>query len=300
MRRHHDAQAPSMMSAREEKLGIVIEGGGLRGAFAVGALDELDRVLPVRPAHVFATSSGAPNAAYFATGQIADGVRIWEEHTHGSQLLDFGNLLRPAPVMKIDELVAVFRSKIQLDAARLTVDGPGVHIAVTEVESGANHVLRATPDNVFALLTAAMAIPVAYGKVVPVEQGLYIDGGFGAPVAIREALALGLDRIIVVLTKPRGHRRKRSALAQWLQCSSYDEYPHAQAAIRAKWHNYNATMDLIDEHEQAGKLVVVRPPAELPVSRLSRSRARIVASIELGRAAVRSRSNEILAYADRA
>jgi predicted patatin/cPLA2 family phospholipase len=282
---------------RQASLGIVIEGGGLRGAFAVGALDELDRVLPVRPAHVFATSSGAPNAAYYATGQIADGVRIWEQHTHGSQLLDFGNLLRPAPVMKIDELVAVFRSKIQLDAARLTAEGPGVHIAVTEVESGANHVLRATPDNVFALLTAAMAIPVAYGKVVPVEQGLYIDGGFGAPVAIREALALGLDGIVVVLTKPRGHRRKPNAFAEWLQCSSYAAYPHARTAIRAKWRNYNATMELIDEHEQAGKLVVIRPAAELPASRLSRSQARILASIELGRSAVRARASEIVAYA---
>lgn len=277
--------------------GIVIEGGGLRGAFAVGALDELDRVLPVRCAHVFATSSGAPNAAYYATGQIADGVRIWEQHTHGSQLLDFGNLLRPDPVMKIDELVAVFRNEIQLDAQRLAADAPSVHIAVTDVESGANHVLRATPDNVFALLTAAMAIPVAYGKVVPVERGLYIDGGFGAPVAIREALALGLERIIVVLTKPLGHRRKPNAFTEWLQCSSYTEYPHAQAAIRAKWRNYNATMDLLDEHEQAGRLIIVRPGAELPVSRLSRSRTRILASIELGRVAVRARAREILAYA---
>lgn len=281
------------------QLGIVIEGGGLRGAFAVGALDELDRVLPVRAAHVLATSSGAPNAAYYATGQIADGVRIWEQHTHGSQLLDFGNLLRTAPVMKIDELVAVFRHEVKLEAARLDAHAPSVHIAVTEVESGQNHVLRATPDNVFALLTAAMAIPVAYGKVVPVEQGLYIDGGFGAPVAIREALALGLDRVIVVLTKPRGHRRKSNALAEWLQCSSYAEYPHARAAIRAKWRNYNATMDLIDELEQAGRLVVVRPQAELPASRLSRSRARILASIELGRVAVRARASELLAYLDR-
>jgi predicted patatin/cPLA2 family phospholipase len=282
---------------RANSLGIVLEGGGLRGAFAVGVLEELDRVLPVRAAHVFATSSGAPNAAYYATGQIADGVRIWEQHTHGSRLIDFGNLLRPAPVMKIDDLVAVFRGEVKLEAARLDTDGPGLHISVTNVESGQNHVLRATGENVFALLTAAMAIPVAYGKVVPVERGLYIDGGFGSPVAIREALALGLERIIVILTKPSGHRRKRSAFAEWLQCSSYAAYPHACTAIRAKWRNYNATMDLIDEHEQSGKLVVVRPEAELPVSRLSRSKPRIVASIELGRAAVRARADELVAYA---
>jgi predicted patatin/cPLA2 family phospholipase len=284
------------MAGGARDLGVVIEGGGLRGAFAVGVLDELDRVLPARPAHVFATSSGAPNAAYYATGQIADGVRIWEQHTHGSQLIDFGNLLRSSPVMRVDELVALFRGPIPLAAERLDV-GPDVHIAVTDVESGENRVLRATPNNVFALLTAAMAIPVAYGKVVPVEQGLYIDGGFGAPVAVREALALGLDRIIVVLTKPRGHRRKQNAFAEWLQCSSYGAWPRAREAIRAKWRNYNATMDLVDELEHTGKLVVIRPEAELPASRLSRSKDRIIASIELGRAAVRARGTELLSYA---
>lgn len=281
------------------RLGIVIEGGGLRGAFGVGVLAELDRLLSVRPAHVFATSSGAPNAAYFATGQIDDGVRIWEQRTHGSQLVDFANVVGKRPVMKIDELVAVFRGEIQLDAARLDDEGPGLHIAVTDVESGANRVLRATRDNVFALLTAAMAIPVAYGKVVPVERGLYIDGGFGAPVAIREALAMGLERVIVILTKPRGHRRKQNALSEWLQCSSYAAYPRARAAIRAKWKNYNETMDLIDAHEQTGQLIVVRPEAELPASRLSRSKARILASIELGRAAVRTRARELLSYTER-
>lgn len=281
---------------RDDQLGVVIEGGGLRGAFAVGVLEELDRMLPVRPAHVFATSSGAPNAAYYATGQIADGVRIWERHTHGSQLIDLGNLWRSTPVMKVDELVAVFRGQIRLEAARLDADGPGVHIAVTDVESGENRVVRATAQNVFDLLTAAMAIPVAYGKVVPVERGLYIDGGFGAPVAIREALALGLSRIIVVLTKPRGHRRKPNAFAQWLQCTSYSQWPRAREAIQAKWRNYNATMDLIDELEHAGRLVVVRPEAELPASRLSRSKARIIASIELGRAAIRARATELRSY----
>lgn len=280
------------------KLGIVVEGGGLRGSFAVGALAELDRLLRVRPAHVFATSSGAPNAAYFAAGQIADGVRIWEQRTHGSHLIDFRNLLRRDPVMKIDDLVAVIRGEIPLDPSRLEADAPALHIALTDVETGANRVVRATRDNIFALLTAAMAIPVAYGRVVPVERGLYIDGGFGAPVAIREALALGLDKIIVVLTKPRGHRRKHNALSEWLQCSSYAAYPRACAAIREKWRNYNATMDLIDARERAGELVVIRPEDDLPASRLSRSRARIMASIELGRAVIRARARELLAYTD--
>ncbi|PRP95026.1 Patatin-like phospholipase [Enhygromyxa salina] len=278
------------------KLAIVVEGGGLRGSFAVGALAELAQVLPVAPAHVFATSSGAPNAAYFTTGQIEDGVRIWALRTHGSQLVDYRNLVGPASVMKIDELVSVFRDEIPLDVAELGGSRTQLHITVTEVESGEARVIRATEHNVFDLLTAAMALPFAYGKVVTVDDGRYIDGGFRAPVAIREAIALEPDKIIVMLTKPRGHRRKARALSEWLQCRSYPEFPHTQAAIRAKWMQYNATMELLDELEGSGRIMTVRPPGELPTGRLSRSERRILASIELGRATVRAQTRELNAY----
>jgi predicted patatin/cPLA2 family phospholipase len=279
-------------------LSIAVEGGGLRGAFAVGALAELAEQLEQPVAHVLATSSGAPNAAYFATGQIADGVRIWEQRTHGSQLVDFANLVRPGSVMKIDELVAVFRDEIPLDATRLHGGPTALHVAVTEVESGAGHLVQATPDNVFALLQAAMAIPFAYGKVVRVDEGRYIDGGFRAPLPIREALELAPGKVVAILTKPRGHRRRKNAVSEWLQCSSYPEFPNTQATIRAKWTHYNATMDLIDELEGAGRVLVIRPAGELPVSRMSRSQAKIVESIALGRAVVRQRADDLRAFLD--
>lgn len=276
-------------------LAIVIEGGGLRGAFAVGALAELDGALPT-PSRVYATSSGAPNAAYFTAGQIEDGVRIWEEHTHGAQLVDYRNLVRPRPVMKIDELVAVFRERVRLDPRALAEAPTQLHIAVTEVDSGRGELVRATADNIYELLAAAMAIPVAYGKVVPVGAGRYIDGGFHAPVAIREALEHGADKVVVILTKPRGHRRKPRALSEWLQCRSYPDLPNTQAAIRAKWRCYNRTMDELDELEASGRVAILRPPGELPVGRLSRSRRRIHAAVQLGRDTARGQTPALLDY----
>ena len=275
------------------KLSLVIEGGGLRGSFAIGALSELARLLPVRPAHVYATSSGAPNAAYFATGQLREGLRIWEERTHGAQLVDYRKLLGAGPVLKVDELVDVFRRDIRLDVGALERSPSRLHIAVTEAETGDLEVLDATPDNIFELLAAAMAVPFAYGKLVSVAGRRYFDGGFRAPVAIREALARAPDKIIVILTKPRGHRRKQRHVSEWLQCRTF---PNARDAIRSKWRHYNQTMELLDELEASGDIAIVRPPGELPAGRLSRSRRRIVDSIALGRATVQDRARELAAY----
>ena len=274
----------------------MIEGGGLRGSFAVGVLAELERMLPARPRRVFATSSGAPNAAYFTTGQIELGERIWRERTHSAQLVDYRNFLSSANVMKIEELVSVFRNEIRLDAARLEHSETQLHISLTDVETGAGELVRATKDNIFEVLTAAMAIPIAYGKAVSVERRRYIDGGFRAPVAIREALATAPEKLLVVLTKPRGHRRKHRPLSEWLQCRSYREFPGACEAIRSKWQGYNATMELLDELEAAGKLMTIRPPGELPVGRISRSKRRIHAAVDLGRKTMRELERKLDAY----
>lgn len=288
-------------------IGVVVEGGGLRGSFGVGVLAELatwGARLPLPITHLFATSSGAPNAAFFAAGQIEDGVRIWNERTHGRELIDFRKLVGRGDIMKIDELVEVFRGDILLHGERFAADAgsPELHVSVTNVETGGNEVLRANPSNVHALLTAAMAVPIAYGRAVPVThadghtRGRYIDGGFGAPVAVREAVAAGLAKILVVLTKPAGHRRKRNTLAAFLQGRSYPRHPLARQAIADKWMRYNATLDLLAELEGAGKVYVLRPPHEPPARRLSRSKAAITASIELGRATLREHADALSRY----
>ena len=89
---------------------LVVEGGGLRGAFGAGVLSELAAGGAARFDDVVAVSSGAPTAAYLVTGQAADGLRIWEDHTHGAQLISPRNWLRAAPLMDIDGMIDVLRS----------------------------------------------------------------------------------------------------------------------------------------------------------------------------------------------
>src|SRR5690606_8637254 len=98
----HAPNPTVVSSGREKTYALVVEGGGLRGAFCAGVLEALHHLAPTAPSHVYATSAGAPSAAYLATGQIELAIRLWETRTHASHLVSPRHWLKGRPLMDID------------------------------------------------------------------------------------------------------------------------------------------------------------------------------------------------------
>src|SRR6185503_17537287 len=137
---------------------LVIEGGGLRGAFSAGVAAELAAAGVPAFDDIVAVSSGAPTAAYLATGQPEDAVAIWRGYTHGTQLIALRNFVRGRPLMDIDRLVDVFRRVVPLDAPQLARSKSRLWVGLTDCRTGEGCRVVATPLNVFELLRATMAL----------------------------------------------------------------------------------------------------------------------------------------------
>jgi predicted patatin/cPLA2 family phospholipase len=266
---------------------LVIEGGGLRGAFSAGVTAELAAGGVQRFDDIVAVSSGAPTAAYLAAGQPDDGVAIWRRYTHGAQLIALRNLPRGRPLMDIDRLIGVFQRVVPLDAQRLARSPCRLWVGVTDCRTGEGRRVLATPSNVFELLRATMALPVANGRVIDVEGMRAIDGGVAAPIPLDHALGLGRDRTLLVLTRPRDYRRAPNAASAWVIGWTYPRYPAVRRALARHGHEANAVLDRIDALERAGAIDVIRPDRPLPLGRLSRDRAAIETAIAIGRATAR-------------
>jgi predicted patatin/cPLA2 family phospholipase len=265
---------------------LVVEGGGLRGAFVAGALAELE-AQSLRFDHIFATSAGAASAAYLVAGQCQMALRIWRERTHGGQLLSMLHLLRGRRLMDIQGLVDVFRNDIVLDPLRVASSSTALSIAVTNCLTGAPEYVLATKDNVFDLLEATMALPVVYGRVVRVQGVPYIDGGIADAIPLDPALKLNPARVIVISTRPLGYRKTRVRVAgNWLRFH-YRPFPGLWPALRNRWETYNRCIMKLEALERLGKVAVIRPREPLPASRLTRDRERILQTLELGHLAAR-------------
>lgn len=275
-------------SAPTARAALLIEGGGLRGAFSAGVLAELSKPDAPRFDDIVAVSSAAPSAAYMVTGQIEEGLKVWTDYTHGNQLISPLNLLRGKPLLDIDRLVRVFEQGIVLNTDVLHDSPTRLWVVVTNCHTGKADYVRATKTNAFALIKATMALPIAYGRVVDVEGTPYIDGGVADAVPARHTVSLGGERTVVVLTQPRRYRRKRNRTSSHLIARNYAKYPEVGKTVATRWSISNASLDLIDELEDQGKIQVIRPHSTLAASRLSTKRRDIVATLEAGRAAGRA------------
>lgn len=278
---------PNPPSNRLPRLALVVEGGGLRGAFCAGVLAAWDRLAPRRPDCIYATSAGAPSAAYLATGQIDLAIRLWENRTHASHLVSPLHWLEGRPLMDIDKLVDCFRGRLALDVNRFGLSSTKVFIAVTNCRTASADYLRLTPDNALEVLQATMALPLAYGRVVTIHGQPYIDGGVVDSIPLERALERDFDRIVVVLTQPEGYRKRRSRLAEALLRTQYRAYPELIEAFRARSERYNRELERIEALERSGALSVIRPTEPLPASRMTRDRQRILSTIQVGRDSAR-------------
>ncbi len=277
------AQSAARPATVHKKVALVVEGGGLRGAFCAGALAAWDRLAPRRPDAIFATSAGAPSAAYLATGQIDLAIRLWETRTHAHHLVSPMHWLTGRPLMDIEKLVDCFRGRLALAVSEFGRSPTKVFIAVTNCRTGTAEYLRLTPDNAFDVLQATMALPLAYGRIVTIHGQPYIDGGVTESIPIERAMEREYDHIVVLLTQPSGYRKKRSKMAEALLRAQYSAYPELMHAFRQRSARYNAHLDLVSELEAKGKVSVIRPPEPLPASRMTRDRERILRTIQIGR-----------------
>ena len=270
-------------SLSRPRTAIVVEGGGLRGAFCAGVLSTLHRIGIRLPDYLLGTSAGAPSAAFMATGQIENAIRLWENHTHASHLVSFRHLLKGRPLMDIDKLVSTFKAPDPLDVCTLE-DGPSqVFIAATHCITGQAEYLRLRKHNAFEVLTATMALPGAYGKVVRVDGHPYIDGGASASIPLQPALVSEIENILVILTRPPGYRKKTSQGRGTVYKLQYPQYPEAVRALIERGTNYNRELETVERLEAEGRLTVIRPQAPLPASRMTRNRNLILDTIQVGR-----------------
>ncbi|KVQ15195.1 patatin-like phospholipase family protein [Burkholderia ubonensis] len=198
---------------------FVFAGGGSLGAIEVGMLRELI-ASGERPDCVIGASAGAINAAYFAGRPDAQGVAM---------LAALWCKIRRQDIMPLSMrglLAMILRSRphlVEADAFRLLLEthlpyrrieqaALPLHIVATDVLTGAEVVLSAGP--VVDAVQASAAIP---GVFPPVRIGgvELVDGGVANNTPISVAVALGVERIVVL---PAGfacalHAPPRSAIA---------------------------------------------------------------------------------------
>jgi len=250
------------------KTALVVEGGGLRGAFPVGVLQVLlARFGADAFDGIFAVSSGVFAATFFVAGQGAEMEAIWRDRVCGNQLVDHRNWFTRNPVLRLDYLIDLFKGPARLDLDRVMSSRPYLEYVLSDHVTRHPVYVDAKRHDIFDLMRASSALPHIYPLPVRIAGRNFYDGGQSDPIPVQRALESGATHIVVVRTRPAGYVKK--PVWPW----------QARTALQNR---YNESVRLI-EKPPAGHSIVSFNPTTMFVGRLTRSQRRIAAAIDHGK-----------------
>ncbi len=193
-------------------VGLVLEGGGMRGLYTAGVLDTfLDAGIKVDG--VVSVSAGALFGVNFLSKQKGRALRYNKKYALNPGYMGLRSWLKTGNV--VNKEFAYYKVPMELDIfdeEAFEKSGVPFYVTVTNLSTGKAEYHKV--DNVFEqmeLLRASSALPLA-SKIVEWQGNKYLDGGLSDSIPVDFAKSLGFDKLIVVLTRPIDYRKKPNVI----------------------------------------------------------------------------------------
>ncbi len=261
---------------------LILEGGGLRGIYTSGVLRRfMDE--GIRFSAVYGVSMGACNGANYVAGQPERNRIVNIRFVDDRRYLSYLRLAGGGELFGMDFIFdEIPRSIVPFDLEAFSGSTVRFWMAVTDCQSGEPVYYEKTGLGAHALtvMRASCALPFI-ARPVAFDGRLLMDGGLADPVPIARSLSDGNRRNVLVLTRPRGYRKKPSAIAR-LARFRYPKLTGLSRVMAERHRRYNETMDLVDRLEAAGEAFVIRPRTAIDVGRAERDKDKLYAGYDLG------------------
>lgn len=263
---------------------IVLEGGATRGVFTSGVLDYLMEE-ELYFSHVIGVSAGSCNGVDYVSRQIGRTKKCMiPEKKEYSYYSGVRNAIKEKSILDMDMVFDTFPKKIYpFDFETYFQSDMVCEIVTTNCETGKAEYMTEgeDPDRLMKLCRASSSMPLL-SPIVNVDGVPYLDGGLADSVPIRRALKLGNEKIVLVLTRNPGYRKKPiSKGTAKLYRRAYKKYPNLVHAAVYRNHVYNKTIELVERLEEEEKIFVIRPLVPT-VSRLERDETALTAFYQHG------------------
>ena len=191
------------------KVGLVLEGGAMRGMYTAGVLDtflendvEVDGIIGV--------SAGVLFGVNYLSKQKGRVIRYNKRFINDKRYMGLWSLLTTGNIINKEFSFYEVPQKLDIfDNDTFKKSKIDFWATVTNMETGNAEYIKL--DDLFAqmeVLRATSAMPYV-SKIVELENGKYLDGGISDSIPVEKCKELGFDKIIVVLTRPLEYRTNR-------------------------------------------------------------------------------------------
>lgn len=277
--------------ARKGDRVLLVEGGGMKGAFAGGVLTSLNNTLPAQNFDlIVAVSSGACSAAYYATSpkpNLEEGekiLNIWKEELIGHKLISPFNPLFGRTLLDQKYLIDyLFKEKYPIAKENFQKQGlPPLIVPVCNLSTLSVDYVTAREDNIFTLLKAATALPIATRGKHIVDGGLYCDAAIFNPLPLEEIIQAGYQDITVIMNAPVW--KETPPLRKMTRFLSFPFNPKISRLMRESHHShYNRARHLAQNPPKGVKIYTIAPEQVLPVKLVTTKQKHLIYIVEYGK-----------------
>ena len=249
-----------------KKVGMVLEGGSMRGIFAAGVIDTLlENTIEIDG--IIGVSAGALFGVNYFSKQKGRALRYNKKYLGDKRYISTHSLFFTGNI--VNKNFAFYKITKELDPfdnETFIKNNKDFYVTTTNIETGKAEYLKIT--NVYEQLEefrASSAVPFA-SKIIQINGKKYLDGGISDSIPLEKCQRLGYEKVIVILTQPLGFQKPSLDDKQLKLINiKYHKYPKLINTMKNRYIKYNDTLQKIIDMENKKEIFVIRPSKKINI-----------------------------------
>ena len=269
------------MISIDNQTGLVLEGGGMRGVFTCGVLDYfMDQ--KIHFPYTIGVSAGACNGLSYVSKQRGrarySNIDMLDEYHY----IGFKHLLLKRNILDFDLLFIDFpNSIVPYDFDSYFNSNERFVMVTTNCLTGEANYLeeKENKDRLIEIARASCSLPFVC-PIMHVDGVPMLDGGIVDSIPLLYSIKQGYSKNVVVLTRNYGYRKgvRDVKIPSFL----YHKYPNLRKALSRRCAIYNEQLDLVEQLEAQGRIIVIRPELPVKVGRIEKDTRKLTEFYEEG------------------
>lgn len=265
----------------DRNIGLVLEGGGMRGVFTSGVLDAfMKHELYFR--YVVAVSAGACNGMSYISRQPRRARLTNIDFLAKYDYVGLRHLVTQGCVFDRKLLYdRVPNELIPFDYDEYFKHAENFEIVATSCRTGRAVYLTECEDRHRAntIVRASSSLPYV-SKIVEVDGEPMLDGGIVDSIPVMRAMETGHKTNVVISTRNYGYRK--TSKDRKIPSFIYRNYPRLRVALSRRIEAYNNQLQLIEDLERQGDIICIRPHKQMEVKRIEKDTKKLERLYEEG------------------
>lgn len=252
-----------------EKLGLVLEGGAMRGLWTAGITDVMMEN-DIWPDGLIGVSAGAAFGCNYKSRQIGRAIRYNTQYAKDGRYSGLKSLLTTGNYFNAEFGYHIMPHQLDFfDDDAFNQNPMMFYVVCTDVETGQPiyKELKTTSEETYDWIRASASMPLV-SKIVELEGYKLLDGGVADSIPLAYFESLGYKRNVVILTQPLGYQKAHNRLMPLMRMSLRG-YPKMIEAMDKRHIMYNRQLEFVAQAEREGRCLVIRPENKIPIGHIS-------------------------------